>query len=257
MTIAIISDIHANLPALQTVLEDIDQQKPDAIYCLGDLVNFAGWDNEVVDTIRSRRIPTIQGNHDEGIGNGLTKFAFSYANEPQRAFGQASIEKVNAAITDSHRTYLRNLPFSTKLNFRFQSRTATILLTHGSPISNNDYVLPDTTDRNLNALLDIAHADILVMGHTHRPFHKTLLFDKKEHICHRHIVNAGSVGKPKHGGTNACYVLLRTADHFNLEDPDALSVEFRYVPYDTEAVIRQLQNLGMSNAYDHFLRTGK
>jgi predicted phosphodiesterase len=70
MKLAIISDIHANLPALEAVFRDINNENPDEIYCLGDLVNFAGWDNEVIDRIRHRNILTIQGNHDEGIGRG-------------------------------------------------------------------------------------------------------------------------------------------------------------------------------------------
>ncbi|HVS97763.1 MAG TPA: metallophosphoesterase, partial [Puia sp.] len=68
MRIAILSDIHANLPALEAVLFDIGQQHADCIYCLGDLVNFAGWDNEVIHLVRQSNIPTVQGNHDEGIG---------------------------------------------------------------------------------------------------------------------------------------------------------------------------------------------
>ena len=68
MKIALISDIHGNLPALKAVLNDIKKQQPDAIFCLGDLVNFAGWDNEVIDLIRKNNIPCLQGNHDEGIG---------------------------------------------------------------------------------------------------------------------------------------------------------------------------------------------
>ncbi|PIQ21524.1 MAG: YfcE family phosphodiesterase, partial [Cytophagales bacterium CG18_big_fil_WC_8_21_14_2_50_42_9] len=67
MRIALFSDIHANLPALEAVLADMDQQNLDAVYCLGDLVGYATWPNEVVAEIRKRRIPTIAGNYDEGV----------------------------------------------------------------------------------------------------------------------------------------------------------------------------------------------
>lgn len=83
MKLAFISDIHANLPALMAVWEDIQKQKPDVVYCLGDLVNFAGWDNEVIGFIRSKNIPTLQGNHDEGIGNNYGTFSYSYKTEAQ------------------------------------------------------------------------------------------------------------------------------------------------------------------------------
>lgn len=67
MKIALFSDIHANLPALEAVLTDIDQRGPDMIYCLGDLVGYAPWPNEVIQQIHHRQIPTIAGNYDKGI----------------------------------------------------------------------------------------------------------------------------------------------------------------------------------------------
>ena len=67
MRIALFSDIHANLPALEAVLTDIDSKKPDAMYCLGDLVGYNIWPNEVINEIRKRGIPTIAGNYDFGI----------------------------------------------------------------------------------------------------------------------------------------------------------------------------------------------
>jgi predicted phosphodiesterase len=68
MRIALFSDIHANLPALEACLSSIEEQKPDAIYCLGDLVGYNIWPNEVINEIRRRGIPTIAGNYDQGIG---------------------------------------------------------------------------------------------------------------------------------------------------------------------------------------------
>ena len=68
MRIALFSDIHANLPALEACLQSIEEQKPDAIYCLGDLVGYNIWPNEVINEIRKRGIPTIAGNYDQGIG---------------------------------------------------------------------------------------------------------------------------------------------------------------------------------------------
>jgi predicted phosphodiesterase len=144
MKLAIISDIHANLPALEAVFRDIEKENPDEIYCLGDLVNFAGWDNEVIDLIRQRNILTIQGNHDEGIGHGKTDFPFSYSSPAQKEFGLASIQNVNKDLSDDHRSYLRNLPFSAQLEYRFPFHPVRLTLTHGSPLSNNDYIQPES-----------------------------------------------------------------------------------------------------------------
>lgn len=257
MKFAIISDIHANLPALEAVLRDLDSENPDEVYCLGDLVNFAGWDNDVIHLIRHRNILTVLGNHDEGIGNAKDAFPFSYADQAQKEFGLASIKKVNAALSDSHRSFLRNLPYNIALEFRFPFHPVRVALTHGSPVSNNDYIQPGSPDEVLKELLDIAHADILLMGHTHRPFHRALLSSEENRTRYRHAINVGSVGKPKHGTPEACYALLEFDEHFRLEEPDALSVKFRYIPYDTGAVIHHLHSLGLSNAYDKFLRTGQ
>lgn len=257
MKFAIISDIHANLPAFEAVLRDIERENPDEVYCLGDLVNFAGWDNDVVHLIRQHNILTIQGNHDEGIGNCKSHFPFSFANQSQEEFGVASIKKVNDTLSDDHRSYLRNLPFSVSLQFRFPYHPVNLVLTHGSPLSNNDYIQPESPDEVLKELLDIAGADILLMGHTHRPFHRPLLYTGENREIYRHAINVGSVGKPKHGTPEACYALLEFDENLRLEDPETLSVKFRYVKYDTHQVIRHLQSLGLSNAYDKFLQTGQ
>ncbi len=68
MKIALFSDIHANLPALEAFFKDVDERKPDAIICLGDLVGYNIWPNEVINAIKKRSIPTIAGNYDQGIG---------------------------------------------------------------------------------------------------------------------------------------------------------------------------------------------
>lgn len=85
MQLAIFSDVHANLPALEAVLADVDARQPDTVYCLGDLVGYATWPNEVIACIRARRIPTIAGNYDVGVG----------ANSPDRgcAYKEASDQR--------------------------------------------------------------------------------------------------------------------------------------------------------------------
>ncbi|HUB62289.1 MAG TPA: metallophosphoesterase family protein [Puia sp.] len=257
MRIAIISDIHANLPALQAVLEDIAGQHIDSIWCLGDLVNFAGWDNEVIDLIRLTDTLTVQGNHDEGIGHNRADFSFSYTGDAQYRFGLESIRLTNRRITAPNRAYLAALPATITLEYRFAFQQVRLVLTHGSPVSNNDYIQPETTDEILNGLLDVAGADILLMGHTHRPFHRVLLTETENRPRYRHAINAGSVGKPKHGDNQACYVMLEFDQHIRLEDPDILGAHFHFVPYDTEAVIRRLHAEGLGDAYDRFLRTGQ
>jgi predicted phosphodiesterase len=84
MKIALFSDIHANLPALEAVLADMDAQQPDAVYCLGDLVGYNIWPNEVADIIRKRGIPTIAGNYDEGIGKHSDDCGCAYKTDEEK-----------------------------------------------------------------------------------------------------------------------------------------------------------------------------
>ena len=257
MCIAIISDIHANLPALEAVWKDIQKQKPDNVFCLGDLVNFAGWDNEVIDFIRGKNITSLRGNHDEGIGFGCDTFNYSYKTEAQHQFGIASIEMLRTAITDDNKKFLQTLPFSLKLTYKFPLHHLTIALVHGSVFSNNDYIFSNAKEEDLLMMLDEMDADILLMGHTHRPFHKAIFCEEENRKKYRHAINVGSVGKPKHGNNKSCYTLLEIDETRSLSDPDAVAVHFNYIDYDTEEVIKHIHTLGLGNAYDDYLKNGE
>ncbi|PZF71625.1 metallophosphoesterase family protein [Taibaiella soli] len=253
MKLAFISDIHANLPALTAVLMDMERHQPDDIYCLGDLVNFAGWDNEVINLVREKRITCIQGNHDEGIGYRKNNFSFSYSNEAQKNFGYASIKKVNTAITEEHRSFLSGLPFMLQLEFQFPFHHIRLAMVHGSTSSNNEYIQEDIAEENLLDMMAYINADILLMGHTHIPYHKTIFLEDENRKIYRHAINAGSVGKPKQDNTHACYCLVNIDHHTDISDPASVQVQFQFVPYDTQPVIAKIKEMGLSNTYDDFL----
>ena len=257
MKFIFISDIHANLPALEAVWQDIEQHQSDDIFCLGDLVNFAGWDNEVINFIRNHNITSIQGNHDEGIGYGYTQFNYSFKTEAQKEFGIASIAYVNNTIEPVNRKFLKSLPFSINLEFHFPFHNIRLAMVHGSPVSNTDYILPDTSEGKLLEMLDEVNADILIAGHTHKPFHKAIFCEEENHKLYRHFINAGSAGKPKHGNNKACYVLINIDENLQLTDPSSVDVQFFYVPYNVQKVIDKIHSLGLGNAYDDFLLNGE
>lgn len=251
MKIAIISDVHANLPALEAVWHDLQRHHPDFTYCGGDLVNFAGWDNEVVDFIRQHNITTVQGNHDEGIGNGHAHFNYSFKTEAQKAFGIGSIAHVLKTMREKNREFLRSLPFSFRIELKSKAETISLLLVHGSPLSNEDYIFPDSLENELLEMLNAGKTDVLVSGHTHKPFHRKIVAKHGNETTTRHVINAGSVGKPKHGNNKACYTTI------DVESKGLKEVQFHYVDYDVERVVRNIHGLGLGGAYDQFLSRGE
>src|SRR3970282_1010384 len=121
MRIALFSDIHANLPALESVLKDIENRKPDAVYCLGDLVGYNIWPNEVINEIRKRGIPTIAGNYDFGIGRKSDDCGCAYKTDKEKEMGAVSIFFTNEIVKDDERKYLRTLPAHLRVEFQLNN----------------------------------------------------------------------------------------------------------------------------------------
>ncbi len=230
MKIALFSDIHANLPAFEAVLESINQHQPDAIYCLGDLVGYNVWPNEVIDIIRKRGIPTLAGNHDAKVQT-LTE---SQLREPGKNFGYGIIH-------EEGKQYLATLPAHIRLEFQLNGQSLNMLLVHGSPQSNDEYLLEDKQEKEFLQVFKDAQADILCFGHSHKPYHRILntLDENKNHF--RHAINIGSVGKPKDGDPRACYVLLTIYDYSNTTVSESIEVQFIRVDYAIEKAAKAIE----------------
>ncbi len=237
-SITIFGDIHANLPALEAVLADMEARGLSPLYCLGDLVGYGTFPNEVTSIIREKNIPTIMGNYDQGVGNDSDDCGCAYTSKEAEALGKRSIAWTNQNTSSDNKLFLRQLPSDIPL----QLDGLRVRLVHGSPRKINEYLFADRPDATLERLLDMAEAEVLVCGHTHIPYHRTL-------PSGRHVVNAGSVGKPKDGNPQACYVVLEA----NNRD---LTVTFRRVPYDVERAARAIESSAMPHEYAEMLRTG-
>lgn len=238
--IVIFGDIHANLPALEAVFEDMAQRGFDSnLYCLGDLVGYGTFPNEVIEVIGERGIPTIMGNYDQGVGHSSDDCGCAYRTEEDRALGNQSIAWSNAHTSDKNKAYLRQLVRDIPL----QLGEMRVLLAHGSPRRINEYLYEDRPDSSLERIMDQAQADVLVVGHTHKPYHRIL-------PSGRHVVNAGSVGKPKDSDPRACYIVLSAQE-------EQLGVEFIRVPYDVERAARAIEATEMPDPYAQMLREGK
>jgi putative phosphoesterase len=236
--ITIFGDIHANLPALEAVLNDMKEHGLSPDYCLGDLVGYGTFPNEVTETIREKKIPTIMGNYDQGIGNDSDECGCAYTSAAAEALGKRSIAWTNQHTSADNKRYLRQLTAQIPLELA----GLRVLLVHGSPRKINEYLYADRPDATLERLLDMAEADVLVCGHTHIPYHRIL-------PSGRHVVNAGSVGKPKDGDPRACYLVLEADDR-------DLTVTFKRVSYDVERAAQAIEASDMPDEYAEMLRTG-
>lgn len=257
MTIALFSDIHANLPALEAVFDDMSGRRIDMAFCLGDLVGYAPWPNEVTAAIRSRRIPVIAGNYDEGVGLNSDDCGCAYKTEEDEARGAESIAFTNSVVTEDTRAYLLGLPRHLRLTFQ-EGRTKEavpfdLLMVHGSPRRINEYLFEDRPDKSFERMMESAGADIMCFGHTHKPYHKVLRHEIEGTVRYRHAINIGSVGKPKDGDPRACYVLLHLDAGVSPIESEEADVEFVRVEYDVAKAARAIEESPLPNAFAKML----
>ena len=236
MRIAVFSDVHGNLPALDAVLTDIQAQHPDRVYCLGDLVGYAPFPNEVTERIRREQIPTVMGNYDDGVGFDRDECGCAYKAARDRELGQRSLDWTKAHTTAVNKAFLRSLAG----DIRFETAGQRVLLVHGSPRRMNEYLFEDRPVSSFQRLGRASNADVIVFGHTHVPYTKTV-----EGVL---FTNVGSVGKPKDGDPRACYALLEVA-----ADP---VVTFRRVDYDLASAADAIRRSDLPDTFAADLERG-
>jgi putative phosphoesterase len=256
MKIALFSDIHANLPALEAFFKDADSRKPDAIYCLGDLVGYNIWPNEVINEIRRRNIPTIAGNYDFGIGRNSDDCGCAYKTDIEKANGSVSISFTNKIVNQEERKYLRTLPAHIKAEFQLNNDKLNLLLVHGSPRKINEYLFEDREEKSMLRIMQDADADIMCFGHTHKPYHRVLNSPAENKNRFRHAINIGSVGKPKDGDNRGGYVMLTLNDYSNTSVSESINVEFIRFDYDVEKAAKAVEESELPDAYAESLRKG-
>ena len=229
MRLAIFSDVHGNLAALDAVVADIKTQGPDRVYCLGDLVGYAPFPNEVIERVRREQFPTIMGNYDDGVGFDRDECGCAYKEPIDRELGQRSLEWTKEHTTTENKGYLRTLV----PELRFEVGQTRVLLVHGSPRKMNEYLFEDRALSSFERIAASAAADLIVFGHTHVPYTKRVngvLF-----------VNVGSVGKPKDGDPRSCYAVLDIQAEAH--------VSFRRVEYDVSAMAEAIRHSALPDKF--------
>ena len=237
--LAILADLHGNLSATQAVMQAIDAEAPDAIYCLGDLVGYGALPNETISLIRERAIPTIMGNYDDGVGFDRDDCGCAYKNAEEAQRGQQSLVWTRATTTDGNKAYLRSLA----PEIRLETEGVRIRLVHGSPRRMNEYLFEDRDPQSLARTARMADCDVLIFGHTHKPWVKA--------IAGVLMVNVGSVGKPKDGDPRAAWALLTIGAR------QAIDVEIRRVRYDVAAMAEAIRAArGLPDQFADDIETG-
>jgi putative phosphoesterase len=163
--VGVMTDIHANLPALEATLAEIEKLDVDAIYCGGDLVGCGPHPNQVCELIRERAIPTIYGNYDYAIGRDLEDCGCAYIDKHDREIGQLSVDWTLAHANRRSKEFMGELPF----DLRFELAGKRVRLVHGSPRKVNEYQFEDKPARTFERIAALADCDLLVFGHTHKP----------------------------------------------------------------------------------------
>jgi putative phosphoesterase len=198
--IAVITDIHANLPALEAALAWIDEHEIDSVYCGGDLVGYGPRPNEVCGLISDGEIPTIYGNYDWAIARDEQDCRCAYVDKHDREIGQLSVNWTLEHTDRRAKDFMFELPF----DLRFELGGKRVRLVHGSPRKVNEYLFEGKPARTFERIAAGADCDVLVFGHTHKPWvreYAGVLF-----------VNCGSVGKPKDGDPRAGFAVLESTD---------------------------------------------
>jgi predicted phosphodiesterase len=248
MRYALISDIHANLPALEAVLGDIAGRPDVGVTChLGDLVGYAPWPNEVVARLREARIPGVAGNYDSTVATDYKHCGCKYEDARQEELSHLSYQWTRKHTSCDTKAFLGGLPFRIDLRpVGGHVAGPTMTLLHGNHVLNTVYVheeRPDSYLEKMGSAIGARAGDVICFGHTHVPWHRT--------VGGIHFVNTGSVGRPKDGDWRAAYVLLDMSS----TEPQ-VRVEFVRVPYDVQSAARGIIESELPNDFADYLRTG-
>ncbi len=206
MRLAVIADVHANLPALLAVLKDMAARNVEGVVHLGDLVGYGPHPNEVVAKIKELEVPGVVGNYDLAVTHpdeaaGMAEFL----KAPNNELGEIVYRWTRAHINEETRAFLKELPATMTIEENGRSMT----FFHGSPERANEYLLENTEEVRFAELFELTGADVMVGGHTHQP--------TAREVGGGLFLNPGSVGRPKDGDPRASYMILDTEGGFRAE----------------------------------------
>jgi putative phosphoesterase len=236
MKVALIGDIHANFPALESVLAHIKKNKVNEIWNVGDILGYNAFPNEVIDLLKKNKVISIYGNFEKKV---------LQAKKPDRIlsknrFKQLTFRWTYDQLTKENRRYIKELP----KEIRYILFGKRILITHASPVSKKEHLNLNTPDERFESIA--AHpdtqADIVIVGHSHDPFVRKA----GETV----FINTGSVGRADDGDQRACYATLEITKN-NIE-----IIHYR-IPYDVDRAVQGIRQNHLPSEFANMLIAGR
>jgi putative phosphoesterase len=238
MKFAVFGDIHGNIEALKAAYTAARAAGAEKIFHLGDLGGYSPFVNEVVEFIIEHRIEGVQGNYDETVAHDREHCGCKAEDSVQEEMANQSFAWTKEHASRKTKEFLGILP--PEITFTVHGRNVTLF--HATPKKNNLYWYEDRPEKFFHEMAEKANADILIYGHTHKPYRKD--FGSKI------FINAGSVGKPKDGDSRACVTLIDIT-------VDTVKVEFLRVRYDVEKAAQAIVSSGLPEYFAERLREAR
>jgi putative phosphoesterase len=236
MRVALLGDVHGNLPALEAVLADADARGCEAVWNIGDFVGYGPFPDQVVKLLRKRADVNIIGNYDQKALK-FPKKDKKWRKKKRRG-KWLGFKWAYEHLSKKSRKFLKALPEQARLEVEGRR----ILLCHGSPADLGEHLWPDTPEERMGELAAMADADIVVCGHSHAPFFRE--------VGAVTFINTGTVGRPDDGDPRACYALLELT-------PRRLRVRHHRIAYDIESVVAAIRDAGLPDAFAEMFRQGR
>jgi putative phosphoesterase len=224
--IAVLSDVHANLEALESVIKDAEERGVNVYLNAGDSIGFGPCPNETIELLSEKNVLSILGNYDLEVVQGKVK---------AKAEKNLALKFTRKELTKSCELYLYSLPRELRLKVAGKR----MLVTHGSPESIEEHIFHDTPIGRLKILSDAGKSDLIIVGHSHEQF-----WNQANGTS---FVNPGSVGRPSDGNPQAAYAVLS----FN-----PFKVELIRLDYNVKGTVNMIRKKGLPESFAQMLLRG-
>jgi predicted phosphodiesterase len=243
--ILLISDIHGNYPALQAIDRQLNAATFDYIVNSGDSLVYAPFPNETLDWLSTHKAISILGNTDQKVIKLLQGKPFKKPSNPEK---RIMYTKTAEDLRETSRRYLLSLPATSKLKLSPSAGTTAkkhkirLGIFHGSPVDKNEFLFADTPDDRFHELASLTNCHIVVTGHSHTPYHKTL--------SDIHFINPGSAGRMFDGNPRASCATLEITT-------DTIVVRHFRIVYDIAEVVSKIRRDALPEIYAAMFLNGK